>query len=53
VSDEAYEAALVMAERDQTEEQARIEHLQDSLRENLAMPMAELYGKHPDDFKSG
>ncbi len=54
VSDDTYETARLMADEDKTEEQARIEHLQglvDLLREKLAEPMAELFGKHIDDFK--
>jgi hypothetical protein len=53
VRDDTYQAAYNMAKADITEEQAQIDHLQslvDSLRNKMVEPMAELYGKHPDDF---
>ena len=52
VSDEIYEIAERMAEGE-SEDEARInrfEALVSMLKAKLREPMAELFGKHPDDF---
>ena len=54
VDDDAYGAAQLMA-NGLSEVEARTEHLQttlNSLRAALVMPMAELFGVHPDDLSA-
>lgn len=53
VRDDTYAAAARMADRGESEEVARIEHLSnelETLREMLKGPIARLYGIHPDDL---
>ena len=54
VDDDTYGAAHNMAHQGMTEEQAKIQHLEEELhelREALVEPMARLFGKHPDDLR--
>lgn len=54
VSDEAYEAATLMAEQGKTEQEAKIEYLQTTLetvREGLKQIVPSVFKIHPDDLE--
>lgn len=56
VSDETYAAAAAMADGAESDKDARIMALQETLnsvRRGMRAPIAELFGMHPDDLEFG
>ncbi len=55
VDNDSYGVAEVMSKSDENEKDVRIQYLENELaaiRESLRVPMARVFGVHPDDLKS-